>query len=155
MNERVIGINPFELTKFGVSEELVADMLLTVFKELFPDHFGIRTLDVLSHSFLTLAKSEEANLVMLVPLLTNKAFRQKMVGRISDPFLQSFWQSFETMSQSERNLLISPVLNKMRQILLRPELRAIFGQSQTSFSLMELFEGPVFRPKNATSCTFF
>lgn len=139
MNERIIGVNPFELTKFGVSEELVADILLTVFKELFPDHFGIRTLDVLGHSFLTLAKSEEANLVMLVPLLTNKAFRQKMIGRISDPFLQNFWQSFETMSQSERNLLISPVLNKMRQILLRPELRAIFGQSQTSFSLMELF----------------
>ncbi len=139
MSGRVVGINPFELTKFGVSEGLVADMLLTIFRELFPDHFGIRTLDVLSHSFLTLAKIEEANLAMLAPLLTNKAFRQKIISDISDPFLLNFWQGFETMSQSDRNLLISPVLNKMRQILLRPELRAIFGQSQTNFSLIELF----------------
>lgn len=136
---KVVGINPFDLTKHGISSELVADMLLGIFQDLFPDHFGIRSMDILSHSLLTLAKSKDSNLLMLYPLLINKGFRNGLLKNISDPFLLYFWQSFDGLSRSEQNLMLSPVLNKLRQIILREDLRFIFGQSNTNFSLMDIF----------------
>ena len=77
--KRVVGINPFELTKYGIEPEVIADYLLELFKGLYPEHFGIYSLDILSHSFLTLARIPNTSLVMLPSLLTNKQFRNKLL----------------------------------------------------------------------------
>ncbi|HEM4762987.1 TPA: type IV secretion system DNA-binding domain-containing protein, partial [Streptococcus suis] len=53
--KRIVGINPFELTNYGIEPEVIADYLLELFKGLYPEHFGIYSLDILSHAFLTLA----------------------------------------------------------------------------------------------------
>ncbi|HEM6286459.1 TPA: type IV secretion system DNA-binding domain-containing protein, partial [Streptococcus suis] len=37
--------------------------------------------------------------------------------------------------------MLNPILNKFRQFLLRPQLRAMLGQAQPKFSLAELFQG--------------
>ena len=46
------------------------------------------------------------------------------------------------MKDSERRQEIAPVLNKMRQFLLRPGLRNVLGQSNPKFDLQELFTKP-------------
>lgn len=136
----VVGINPFDLVKHGVPPEIVADSLLHLFQELYPDNFGIRSLDVLSHAFLTLARLPDASLVMLPSLLTNSTFRHKVLKQVSDPIgLDSFWAWYEGISSAERQQYISPVLNKLRQILLRPQLRAVLGQRNAKFNLMDIF----------------
>lgn len=137
-----ISINPFDLVNFGVPAELVADMLLGVFQEIFEDSWGIYTQDILSHSFHTLAKVGNSTLLDLPKLLTNKAFRHEILKSVSDPFLLDFWQGFDTLSDSARQTMISPVLNKFRSILLRPALRVIFGKSSGNFSLKDIFDKP-------------
>ncbi|CCB93753.1 hypothetical protein SALIVB_1480 [Streptococcus salivarius CCHSS3] len=139
--KRVVGINPFELTKYGIEPEVIADYLLELFKGLYPEHFGIYSLDILSHSFLTLARIPNTSLVMLPSLLTNKSFRNKLLRELKDPIgLESFWNWFELLSEAQRHQILNPILNKFRQFLLRPQLRAMLGQTNPNFSLAEIFK---------------
>ncbi|CYV67752.1 TPA: type IV secretory system conjugative DNA transfer family protein [Streptococcus suis] len=140
--KRSVGINPFELTKYGIEPEVIADYLLELFKGLYPEHFGIYSLDILSHAFLTLARIPNSSLVMLPSLLTNKHFRNKLLKNLTDPIgLESFWSWFELLSEAQRHQMLNPILNKFRQFLLRPQLRAMLAQAQPKFSLAELFQG--------------
>ncbi|MCB2855428.1 type IV secretion system DNA-binding domain-containing protein [Streptococcus suis] len=140
--KRIVGINPFELANYGIEPEVIADYLLELFKGLYPEHFGIYSLDILSHAFLTLARIPNSSLVMLPSLLTNKHFRNKLLKNLTDPIgLESFWSWFELLSEAQRHQMLNPILNKFRQFLLRPQLRAMLGQAQPKFSLAELFQG--------------
>lgn len=139
--KRIVGINPFELTKYDIEPEVIADYLLELFKGLYPEHFGIYSLDILSHSFLTLARIPNTSLVMLPSLLTNQPFRNKLLRELKDPIgLESFWNWFELLSEAQRHQMLNPILNKFRQFLLRPQLRAMLGQTNPNFSLAEIFE---------------
>ena len=139
--KRVVGINPFELTRYGIEPEVIADYLLELFKGLYPEHFGIYSLDILSHSFLTLARIPNTSLVMLPSLLTNKSFRNKLLRELKDSIgLESFWNWFELLSEAQRHQMLNPILNKFRQFLLRPQLRAMLGQTNPNFSLAEIFK---------------
>ncbi|HFI0701523.1 TPA: type IV secretory system conjugative DNA transfer family protein [Streptococcus suis] len=140
--KRIVGINPFELTNYGIEPEVIADYLLELFKGLYPEHFGIYSLDILSHAFLTLARIPNSSLVMLPSLLTNKHFRNKLLKNLTDLIgLGSFWSWFELLSEAQRHQMLNPILNKFRQFLLRPQLRAMLGQAKPKFSLTELFQG--------------
>ncbi|MFM0785320.1 type IV secretory system conjugative DNA transfer family protein [Streptococcus suis] len=140
--KRIVGINPFELTNYGIEPEVIADYLLELFKGLYPEHFGIYSLDILSHAFLTLARIPNSSLVMLPSLLTNKHFRNKLLKNLTDPIgLESFWSWFEMLSEAQRHQMLNPILNKFRQFLLRPQLRAMLGQAKPKFNLEELFQG--------------
>jgi len=135
-----VGVNPFSLCN-SRNQELIADAILAVFKEIFADSWGIRSQDILSGAFLTLAQMKGASLILLPALLTNESFRRKAIPNIDDKIgLEPFWAGFEAMGKAERNQAIAPVLNKMRQFLLRPGLRNILGQTQPKFSLSDLFE---------------
>lgn len=137
-SNKIIGLNPFDLTRC-TSPELVADMLLNLFQELFSDNWGIRTVDVLSHALTVLSQVENSNLTQLPQFLTNLAFRHQILSQISDPFLLDFWQGYNQLSEAKREVLISPVLNKVRQLLLRKELRAMLASTSKKFNLIELF----------------
>lgn len=140
-SKRIVGINPFELTKHGIEPEVIADYLLELFKGLYPEHFGIYSLDILSHSFLTLARIPNTSLVMLPSLLTNQSFRNKLLRELKDPIgLESFWNWFELLSEAQRHQILNPILNKFRQFLLRPQIRAMLGQTNPNFSLVEIFK---------------
>ena len=137
---RLVGVNIFNLVHHGISPELVTEMLINIFEKLFPDNFGIRSRDVLLAGISTLAKTPNSNLAMLPTLLTNKAFRQRILQNIEDPLgLESFWNYYENLSDAECRQLIAPSLNKLRQLFNRPSMRAILGQSNPKFSLMDIF----------------
>ena len=139
-SERPIGINPFDLLEYGISPELLTQHLMAIFQDLFSDNWGIRSSDVLSHAILTLAKTKHATLLMLPQLLTNKHFRQTLLKKIHDPFgVESFWNYYDSLSQGEQTQLISPVLNKLRQIFIHPSLKYLFGQTNNKFSLADLY----------------
>jgi len=132
-----VGFNPLS---YKASPTLVADAVLSVFKEVFSENWGIRSQDVLSAALLTLAQCESSSLLWLPALLTDAAFRRKITARISDRIgLEPFWTAFEAMKDTERRMEIAPVLNKIRQFLLRPGLRNVLGQSQPKFDLADLF----------------
>jgi hypothetical protein len=134
-----VGFNPLSCHA-GSTPTLVADAVMSVFREIYADSFGIRTVDVLSAALLTLAQCPGATLLWLPALLTDEAFRRRVTAGIKDRIgLGPFWENFEAMRESEKRQEIAPVLNKTRQFLLRPGLRNVLGQSQPKFSLSDLF----------------
>ena len=135
-----VGFNPLA----GPPELAVvtAEAVLGVLAELFRDSWGIRTADVLSAALLTLARIPQATLVWLVPLLTNPAFRRRVLALAPpDPLgTDIFWQGYEAKPVRTQAVEVAPVLNKLRQLMLRPGLRAMLGQAQPRFRLTDLLE---------------
>lgn len=133
------GFNPLSLRNQH-NKALVADAILSVLHELWQDNWGIRVADTLTAALLTLVDIDGATLLWLYPLLTDEGFRRKITSQVKDRVaLQPFWNQFETLSDLQRRQQIEPVLNKLRQFLLRPGLRNILGQAQPKFSLADLF----------------
>lgn len=133
------GFNPLAFKDYG-GPSLIADAVLSVLKEIFSDSWGIYTQDVLTASLLTLVETENATLLWLLPLLTDENFRRKITSTVKDQMaLRPFWEQFEALRDAEKKQQISPVLNKLRQLTLRPGLRNVLGQAKPKFSLTDLF----------------
>ncbi len=133
------GFNPLAFKDYG-NPSLIADAILSVLKEIFSDCWGIYTQDVLTAALLTLVGVEDATLLWLLPLLTDENFRRRITSKVKDRMaLRPFWEQFEALRDTEKRQQISPVLNKLRQLTLRPGLRNILGQAKPKFSLMDLF----------------
>ncbi|MEO1060551.1 MAG: hypothetical protein AAFZ07_03965 [Actinomycetota bacterium] len=138
MSDHPVGLNPLE-TRHR-SPEAVADQLLVVFRNLFAGHWGPRTQDILHAALLTLARVPGTTLAALPLLLTDDAFRRRLVGKIDDPFgVSAFWSTFETWSPAERSTNIGPSLTRLRPFLMRPPLRRMLAQAEPRWSISELF----------------
>ncbi|AQP47280.1 hypothetical protein BW730_06960 [Tessaracoccus aquimaris] len=138
-DEAPVGINPLAGAR---NPDLAADVLLGVMHSLYADSWGPRTHDILHACLLTLARRGDASLVVVPLLLTNPGFRRSVTGRVAkhDPMgLGGFWAWFEAMSDGERQQAIAPLMNKLRPILLRPQLRAVFGQRRPRFDMTDIF----------------
>jgi len=135
--ETAVGLNPLALN--GRPPELVADQLLSVFRQLSMS-WGPRLEQLLHSSLLVLAMTPGSTLVHLPLLLTNDAYRRKLTGAIHDPVaLTPFWAAFEQLSAAERATTVAPVMNRLLPFLQRPQLRAILGQSQPRFNIDQVF----------------
>lgn len=133
------GFNPLAFKDYG-NPSLIADAILSVLKEIFSDCWGIYTQDVLTAALLTLVGVEDSTLLWLLPLLTDENFRHRITSKVKDRMaLRPFWEQFEALRDTEKRQQISPVLNKLRQLTLRPGLRNILGQAKPKFSLTDLF----------------
>jgi len=133
-----VGLNP--LLPSGAPAEVTADLILSVFKALYAEAWGPRTQDILHACLLTLCRRPDATLVMLPLLLTNAGFRRSLTTGLGDPLaLEPFWAWYENLSEGERAQAIAPLMNKLRQWLLRPSLRAVLGQRQPRFRLQQVF----------------
>ena len=137
-----VGFNPLALSD-KYNPNLTADAILAVFQNIFHDSWGIYTQDVLSAALLTLCRTEGASLLWLPTLLTDDGFRQKITSGINDKLgLEPYWNFFNNLKDTERRQQIAPVLNKIRQFLLRAGLRNVLGQSNPRFNLTDLFSKP-------------
>lgn len=134
-----VGFNPLAFREYG-EPALIADSILSVLKEIWSDSWGVRIADVLNAALLTLVQVEGATLLWLPALLTDDAFRRRITGQLKDRVaLRPFWEQFDALKDTERRLIIEPVLNKIRQFLLRQYLRGVLGQASPKFSLTDLF----------------
>ena len=155
-SSRPVGINPLaraQMTRSapsssgggvpggGASPELVADTVLATFKGVFAESWGVRVEQVLSAALVTLARTPGATLVDLPLLLTNAAYRQRLIAASgADPLgTGQFWAAYEALSEAQRQQWVGPVLTRLQPFLIRPHLRATLGQAAPSFDLGEVF----------------
>ena len=156
-SSRPVGINPLARTQTahsgalsssgggvpggGASPELVADTVLATFKGVFAESWGVRVEQVLSAALVTLARTPGATLVDLPLLLTNTAYRQRLIAASgADPLgTGQFWAAYEALSEAQRQQWVGPVLTRLQPFLIRPHLRATLGQATPSFDLGEVF----------------
>lgn len=133
------GFNPLAFKDYG-NPSLIADAILSVLKEIWSDSWGVRIADILNAALLTLTEVDNATLLWLPPLLTDDSFRHKITRQIKDKVaLRPFWEQYDALTDAVRRVQVEPVLNKIRQFLLRPGLRNVLGQAKPKFSLTDLF----------------
>ena len=154
-SSRPVGINPLARAQTtrgalssgggvlggGASPELVADTVLATLKGVFAESWGVRVEQVLSAALVTLARTPGATLVDLPLLLTNAAYRQRLIAASgADPLgTGQFWAAYEALSEAQRQQWVGPVLTRLQPFLIRPHLRATLGQAVPSFDLGEVF----------------
>ena len=152
-SSRPVGINPLARAQTarsgalspvgggGASPELVADTVLATLKGVFAESWGVRVEQVLSAALVTLARTPGATLVDLPLVLTNPAYRQRLMAASgADPLgTGQFWAAYEALSEAQRQQWVGPVLTRLQPFLIRPHLRATLGQAAPSFDLGEVF----------------
>ncbi|SDB87289.1 Type IV secretion-system coupling protein DNA-binding domain-containing protein [Raineyella antarctica] len=136
--KHVVGIDALG----GPAPDLAADTILSVFHALYADSWGPRTQDIMHASLLTLARAGGLPLALVPALLTNDGFRHQLIGRLAadDPLgVGAFWSWYAAQSDAMRTHAIAPLMNKLRPLMMRPGLRATFGQQDPRFALRDVF----------------
>jgi hypothetical protein len=137
-----LGINPLAGGTGSPGSGLAVEGLFGVLHSLWAESWGPRLGDVLHAGLLTLALEPGHSLAELPLLLTNPGFRRPLVAlaRQRDPLgLAGFWGWFDELSPEQSAQVLAPVMNKLRSFLLRPDLRAVLGQTEPRFDLSEIF----------------
>ncbi len=123
-----VGFNP--ATRIAPERRaLAASGIVAAFKHLWSDSWGPRLEHFLFHGVAALISRKHATLIDLARLYTDDRFRERVVGRVTDPETLRFWQEeFPSYTKSLRSEAVAPVLNKVGQIAASPQLRLILGQ---------------------------
>ena len=120
---------------------LVASGLLGVFKKIWADSWGPRLEYVLNNAIMALLEYPGSTMLGIMRLLVDKAYREKVVSKITDPVVKSFWvEEYAKYPQSFQAEAIAPIQNKVGRFLSTPLTRNIVGQVQSSIDIREIID---------------
>ena len=136
----VVSFNPLD----GIADiDQTADALLYAFRDIWRfNDVSTPTFDeYVLHALLTLLQTKNPTLLGIVPLLTDEAYRAKLLDQIDDSFLLAFWGQFDAMSAKERRDEIRSTKNKLNTMTIDRRLRRTLGQPRTAFSMADALTG--------------
>jgi len=115
---------------------VVASGLVGIFKKIYADSWGPRLEHILRNTILTLLEYPGTSMLGITRILQDYEYRRKIVRKIEDPVVKSFWRDeFEKMQDKFRVEAISPIQNKVGQFLSSPTIRHIVGQPKSTIDL--------------------
>ncbi len=147
----VIYFNPSDLDypiAFNILEQvdpslkhIVASGLLGVFKKLWADSWGPRLEYLLRNAILALLDYPGSTLLGVLRVLTDKVYRNKVIAKIKDPVVKSFWvDEFSKYPDKFAVEAIAPIQNKVGQFLSNFLIRNIVGQVTSSFDVRQAMD---------------
>ena len=115
---------------------LVVSHVVSIFHKLWAESWGARLEDILRNSLWALIEQPAATSLLALPkLLTDDGYRSDLLRHVDNPaVLDFFLNTFARWTSSFREEAISPVINKTRAFLTDPLMRAIIGQTRSSFN---------------------
>jgi hypothetical protein len=121
----------FNLIGGSGESDLVVDHVVSELRHRYgAAGLGPRSEDILRASLTTLTTEPgRFTLCEVEALLTNPAFRQKLVSRLDEPVLESFWTWYGSLSPAAQAEAIAPLSNKLRSFTMRRRVRAVIGQA--------------------------
>ncbi|PZG16011.1 type VI secretion protein, partial [Spongiactinospora gelatinilytica] len=121
----------------GPDPAFAVDSIVTIFHRCFASSWGPRLDDLMRSACLTMVRAQghRATLADVPKLLTDTAFRARITGRLDDELLRGFWSAYDELSPAARATVISPVMNKLRAVLLRPFVRDALSGGPSTFDL--------------------
>ncbi|MEI6597092.1 MAG: type IV secretion system DNA-binding domain-containing protein [bacterium] len=147
----VIYFNPADIDypiAFNIIEQvephlrhLVASGLIGVFKKLWADSWGPRLEYILRNAILAVLDYPGATLLAITRMLSDKNFRKKVIEKVQDPVVKSFWvNEFSGYANNFASEAVSPIQNKVGQFLSSALIRNIVGQVKSSIDLREVMD---------------
>ncbi|MFA6466464.1 MAG: type IV secretion system DNA-binding domain-containing protein [Patescibacteria group bacterium] len=136
-----IGFNVLE--KVDASQRhLVVSGLIGVFQKIWADSWGPRLEYVLHHAISALLEYPGSTLLGIMRMLTDKAFRKRVVEKLSDPVVKAFWiEEYSKYPDRFQSEAIAPIQNKVGRFLSSALIRNILGQVNSSFSMRDIMDG--------------
>jgi DNA helicase HerA-like ATPase len=127
-----VAINILE-AKGDDEKHLVAASLISVFKHLWKEFWGPRLEHILYNCVLALMDTPGQTLLGVYRMLVDEAYRKSIVANVKDPIVKMFWtEDYENYDLRFQKEIISPVQNKVGQLLSSPQMRNIVGQPKSS-----------------------
>jgi len=129
----ILGLNVLESVDPS-QRSLVVSSLISIMRNLWPLNWGPRTEYILEHAvYALLEQPEPVTLAALPKLLVDQTYRKQIVQNVTDPAVQSFFRFYEGQNDRLREESIAPLLNKVSKFITNPLLRAVIGQTSSSF----------------------
>ena len=120
---------------------LVASGLMGVFKKIWPDVWSARMEYILHNSVLALLEYPGSTLLGINRILADKEYRKRVVERLTDPSVKSFWiNEFAKYPDRFREEAVAPIQNKVGQFISSPLIRNIIGQTHSSVDFRKVMD---------------
>lgn len=135
-----ISFNPIsnvaEEDRFPVTNELIE-----IFKKQFGSDWSPRVEHLLRMTTLAMIDYPGGTINGMVSLLSSGRFRSKVIEYIKDSVVRRFWAiEFPEWSQRYDAEAVSPLLNKLGQLLADPLMRNIFGQKDNKIDFYKFMQ---------------
>lgn len=135
-----IAFNPLESVD-PKYRHLVASGLVGVFKKIWADSWGPRLEYILRNAILALLEYPSSTLLGIPRILVDKYYRKKVLEKLSDPVVRSFWiDEYDNYNEKFRTEAISPIQNKIGQFLSSAIIRNIVGQPKSTIDLRQIMD---------------
>ncbi|MBD3251685.1 type IV secretion system DNA-binding domain-containing protein, partial [Candidatus Uhrbacteria bacterium] len=138
--EYPMGFNILE-TINDEQKHLVGSGLMGVFKKIWPDVWSPRMEYILLNCVLALLDFPGATLLGINRLLVDLEFRQRVIEKIRDPIVKTFWVAeFSSWSEKYATEAIAPVQNKVGQFLSASVIRNIVAQVKSTIDPRKIMD---------------
>ena len=148
----VVYFNPADIDypiSFNVMERvglehrhLVTSGLMGVFKKIWPDVWSARMEYILNNSILALLEYPNSTLLGVNRMLAEPEYRKKVVDRVTDPVVKSFWvNEFARYAQRYEVEATAAIQNKVGQFISNPLIRNIIGQVSSKIDMRAIMDG--------------
>lgn len=128
----------------SIAEEdkhMVTDSIIEIFKKQFGSDWSPRIEHLLRFSTLAMIDYPQGTLNGMVSLLSSGPYRSKVIEHIKDTVVRRFWAiEFPEWAQRYDAEAVSPLLNKLGQLLADPLMRNIFGQLENRVDLYDVMQ---------------
>lgn len=122
-------------------KHLVADGLMAVFTKIWANMWSSRMEYILRNCILALLEVPGNTLLGITRLLSDKNFRKKIVSKVKDPVVRSFWiDEYANYNDRYRTEAIAPIQNKVGQFLSSSIIRNIVGQPRSTIDPREIMD---------------
>ena len=135
-----IGFNILEVEN-EEQKHLVAAGLMAVFKKIWPDVWSARMEYILNNTLLALLDYEGSTLLGINRLLADKKFRRKVLRKLKDPVIKSFWNNeFANYEPRYQKEAVAPIQNKIGQFLSASVIRNMVAQVKSTINVREIMD---------------
>lgn len=120
-------------------KHLSVDSFVEIFEKIFGVYWNSRLEHIFRYSTLALLDSPEPSLLGLKNLLTDKDYRQYIIGNVKDPVIKAFWANeFADWKTKYEADSVIPIINKLSQLLANPIIRNIFIQTKSTLDIGQI-----------------
>ena len=113
--------------------DLIVDHVVGQFRALYAGYLGPRSEMLLRAALLTLSQAPGSwTICEVMPLLSDAAFRRRLMVEVEDHQLAATWAWFDGQSPAAQTEMVSPLANKVSAFTLRRKLRAVVGQGESA-----------------------
>ncbi len=135
-----IAFNVMEKVDFRY-RHLVAGGLMGVFKKVWPDVWSARMEYILNNSILALLEYPDATLLGVNRMLADPEYREKVVAKITDPMVKSFWVTeYARYTQRYEIEATAAIQNKVGQFISNPLIRNLIGQVKSTIDMRDIMD---------------